>query len=713
MKSLFWSIKPRLPFAFWLAALLLCFSLSLRLVWLASRTETGFSTLGMQWRDATLGWILGEHQPIYLREPAEQADFWLRETDRVLKAHPNDARLAMGAALLLDAPNHEFEIKHSKAQKIMGTIFPQFNEEPLKRAENAFEKSCKDRCLELAACATAMESENVQWWRLHALLLFRQPMHSFDDTPRDRQWVTVLNECRRHDPDNALYDYLAAKYYWETGLGMDFTGNQEKLVVKDAVSFQKGMECFTAGQAKPHCSVGDVGFTATADFLTHSKLPISEQAEVVNGRYVQLRRQDLLARLWRRQGYQAADKAAAGDFEKSLAMERQNLHLYDQFAAVEPSSRFDQVAIMCRSVIVQRLKALVDEPKNSFSPTAVKEIDDLQNSVLIDKMVVEKAAQSLPKNQKRMRAGNLTAHDVIEFFSDLLMGIAPSTIVLLLFVGAVAFALGRSVAKNDVPKLRPIGQIAALLAATAISFVFFGLAPAEIFSRKAQMWFFSVALLLSPVVVIFWMVWFWLKKRAYQFTIRALLIGTLIFYLLCGLVSALWGLVADLPFQLWIPARNMGGIDVGFIEPAIRAYGDAGWAVYQWVAYGGGYIALAIWAALMTLGYVHKIGKYQRQPEATCLTWTQRIAGLFRTLGRPAIALALPILLAYLAFVPNLLERTEKDFQEKIAFARHPEKYWAEVAKCVEQVRANEAEMKIIREGVKEWKAAQGEPQEK
>jgi len=66
-------------------------ALGARVVWVASRSETGWDVLRVQWYDATLGWLAGEYEPIGQREPPEQADFWLAETDRILAAHPDGA----------------------------------------------------------------------------------------------------------------------------------------------------------------------------------------------------------------------------------------------------------------------------------------------------------------------------------------------------------------------------------------------------------------------------------------------------------------------------------------------------------------------------------------------------------------------------------------------------------------------------------------------
>ena len=83
------------------ALFLLATVLIARLIWIASQTETGWSLLKRQWLDATVGLVLGEQVPISRQEPADQADFWLKEVKRITDAEPDNAELAMGAAIAL------------------------------------------------------------------------------------------------------------------------------------------------------------------------------------------------------------------------------------------------------------------------------------------------------------------------------------------------------------------------------------------------------------------------------------------------------------------------------------------------------------------------------------------------------------------------------------------------------------------------------------
>ncbi|MCA9106411.1 MAG: hypothetical protein KDA83_13355, partial [Planctomycetales bacterium] len=67
--------------------------LVVRLFWVVSGTESGWSQLWLQWRNATWGLVAGRYVPVSNRTAKEQGEFWLAETDRILKLHPDDAEL--------------------------------------------------------------------------------------------------------------------------------------------------------------------------------------------------------------------------------------------------------------------------------------------------------------------------------------------------------------------------------------------------------------------------------------------------------------------------------------------------------------------------------------------------------------------------------------------------------------------------------------------
>ncbi len=117
--------RPRRRLLLWGGLLLVFLVLAVRLAWVASRTETGWETITQQWRDATVGLVLGNHVPVGSLEPIDQAEFWLRETDRILAADPDNAELAMGAALVLDSPGWSSCISVHENERVVQACRPQ------------------------------------------------------------------------------------------------------------------------------------------------------------------------------------------------------------------------------------------------------------------------------------------------------------------------------------------------------------------------------------------------------------------------------------------------------------------------------------------------------------------------------------------------------------------------------------------------------------
>jgi len=91
-----------------------------RAAWVASDLEAGWCGLGVQWRDATLGWLVGKYEPVSQREPTDQADFWLRETERIAASRRQSAEIAMGAALVLDTPGVDFTSRYVQVVRLVG-----------------------------------------------------------------------------------------------------------------------------------------------------------------------------------------------------------------------------------------------------------------------------------------------------------------------------------------------------------------------------------------------------------------------------------------------------------------------------------------------------------------------------------------------------------------------------------------------------------------
>lgn len=697
-----YSVKRTAEYTFWICTLLVLLGGTGRLLWHASRTETGLETLRFQWRDATWGMAVGKRTPIHSQEPMAQAHLWLDELDRILHHERNDAELTMGAALVLDSPSPEYVSKYLKRIRIIpgfGTI-PELDEERLKAAKDAFESLCKEKCLQMAAKATELEPTNVEWWRLRALLL-RSAMHSYDELRTDN-WLEILQEASEHDGDNALYDYLAAHFYWESSAEMDFNGANERLVVLDAERFNRGISHFEQGQKKPYFAVGDTGFLAAAKFLSETTIPITDSEKIVNSRLIHLRRISLLRGVLRWQDMRAIEVADGGDSRKALAMQRKNLRMIDQFTGVGTRTKYDNIAIHYHVFTTDRMHTLANEHKESFPAAVIEDVKALEERARLTKKVVEQAARELSNNRANRRQSGTTLMDSpAEMIRALVVGISPSLVVILVSFGLLAMGVSRIGSDHDVPKLGVFGHSLSLAAAFISTVVVFALAPAKIISPPIQAWGLTTLLIVSPLVLVLWIGWTWLRRRAFRFSLRATLTWVFAFNVLFGIVAMARPSAesfAQLPFDLSIPARGWEGLDATSLENALRPSVSWLWPVIQWTVYRGEYLTVAVWAAVAAFVLRFKVRRFRDGPP---LTFANFLGVWTRSLGHAFLTLSALVTILYLSFTPAVVAEVEREFQDKMEFARRPSAHWSEVERAVQRVRSNPESMEQLRAAVK------------
>jgi hypothetical protein len=669
-------------------AVMLFLALFGRLVCVTSRTDTGWETIAGQWRDATVGPFVGDYAPISVREPVDQAAYWLRETKRVQAEEPDSAELAMGSALLLDSPSLAFEVRYmtvSKSAAHAGLTIPEFDTNAINRAFEEFNARCRQKCLASATRATELKPSDVRWWRLRAMMLFDGKSYRIGLVqPHVTDWLRVLQQCQDHDPDNALYNYLVAWYHFERGV--DTTQLDDPII--DQANFDLGMQWFLRGQRKPYCDAGGGEMHLLFVFLQRTNAPRVEYANIVDNRSMLLRVGRMARCIARVLWHQAERQEKKRDLATALTLHRQAAHLFDQLMQRRDSPSRDLVTIFLRNAASTALEQFVGKHPGIVSKEEATRICNAANDAKNDAYAVGESSRRLttrlqPAFSPLLMAASNLADACVAIISPLLLG------------GAIACALARRLCKTseqDAAALGVLRHCVAWLVACALTFAILGMAPAEIISRAVQGWCFTLFITLFPTVGMCWLLWKIMVRRRLQFTIRTLLGVTFVWALFLGLLKAAGVIpfdIGNLPIlEVSVPPRMTGGWDAQlFQQSLIAAWGRWNWAVYEWKCYSGAYTGAA--SALLLIAVWRWIRSLRIQsPTTSCPQdrWAHHLV----CLGRSALVAAAICMLTYLWLMPSIVKNTEACCQTWMTWLRSPREYEDAMSKAMAEVRAEQ-----------------------
>ena len=591
-----------------IALLVLC--LAVRFVWDVSHTEIGWETVRQQWRDETLGWFTGSRVPIGCRPPAEQAEFWLAETERILAEEPNNAELAAAAALLLDSPGSGFEYRFLIPQEKMleqwviegpppeklEYFTPRIDYDAIAKAMDDFEERCQRRCLAYAAKATELQPDEPRWWRLRALLLFRRQLYSDKAGPRDPRWFELLAECKKHDPDNALYDYLAAWRFWQEGVDTNSLDQE----VTDKEKFQRGMDYFLKGQKKDYLAVGGDEPALVIEFLRHTKLPCLDYEGVAATKSILFRFSSSLRGLWRINLNLAEQSEQAGDLAEALDIRRRNERVFDQF-----DRSGDAIASDCWILFIHRadLKLLfefLEKHQQLVSKEEFKQIKTAAEEAELNTKSIQEAGHRLAARQ----TPTSIPHVIVK---SALAGAAAQSIVFLLIFGVGLFAILKFTGKN--PLCNTISSILGLavvwVCGYLLSFLVLGLAPAGIIPLEIQKLVVPIAISTLIAAAAGWVFWKTVVQSNFHYASRILITLALLCIATVGAVWT-WGGVPSpssrIVCNLYVPPRGWQNVAPGLLQQAfVIVCGRWNWALVQWMVYYGPLVGIGVSIGLLML----------------------------------------------------------------------------------------------------------------
>ena len=137
---------------------------------------------------------------------------------------------------------------------------------PLVDAWHSVDRMLQARAQQLAAEATSLEPERINWWRLRALLMVWGPGYAQLD-------IEGLKQGLIHDPENALYEYLIAADTMKRAISQKDTVQGPVHYLADQELFDSGRQQYERGAGKTRLLCGEQGWHALAEFIAKVDAP--------------------------------------------------------------------------------------------------------------------------------------------------------------------------------------------------------------------------------------------------------------------------------------------------------------------------------------------------------------------------------------------------------------------------------------------------------
>ena len=677
-----------------------------------SQTESGWATLVTQWQDLILEDIGLGHTAISYHEPPEQASFWLAEIEILEPQLSGSASLQMGAAWVLDSAGISFLTENTDKAKqgdsLTATGLDAIESEAI-AANEIFRQRCLERCLTLAKRATEIEPDDLRWWRMRALLLFDGEYYGSGRRfePRHEDWLDILELCSQRDPDNALYDYLAALQLWQIAASYEWSEDQDRwvLAISDADLFAEGTERFLAGQAKPFLTIGEAGAPAIADFLAKTQLRVTDQAHVATQRMLTGRHSLHLHGLWRWLNVRTDQAMSQNDLHLVKNLLLQRIHLYDQAIVPEETSALEALTkfSILRQIDFDELVKIVQEHPDLVRQDEYDVLRKREARHRIETETLQQALQQIQLEREQPFAVIYLDWAVTEIACQ-------SAVYLLLLAlccsGLAMIGNGRQLTPISLGYLR---HFLAWFIGCSLSFLVFGAFPAEIISLELQTLFanavalglaFSCLLIFSVAIVRYW------RHKKFRFRLTNMFAATAVIAFLAYLWPIMNLALSTIAFRPneWLPqADGLGGYGMGSIKKTIVSESSLWhWAFFQWHEHKGHVIAGVLSLTITATWAMYLCAKESN--DHFLRYWTNELKlrwpPLGRLLGATAAAAGGCSLLVYFCFAPTIVRMEEASFLYKIEYYRYPLVHYAKIRQAQENIKSSAETKQLIREQI-------------
>ncbi|QDT99218.1 hypothetical protein V144x_47290 [Gimesia aquarii] len=349
--------------------------LCLRLIVVVSCSPSGWRSLQNDWEDRTLR-LLGKTTSIGEEPPPVQAEYWLSQINKIPATQTNP-QVALGAAWMLTEPQYGFLERNKKSSQDLLELVERSEKilETIDQSQEEYQTICRDACLKQAAITTSLNPENVDFWRQRALLLFMVR----DDSELElhtEDWLQVLEEGAAHDPENSLYDYLAAiQFYQQSAEPVWDEEDRLTLKITNPLVYEQAEQRLRTGLKKPTLNVGTITWSTTLEFLIRTSLPLEDQFKAAVSRNGTFPALIIASKLQRWLIYACESNLSQKKYSAVIRNARQELRIADQLAGENNLYELTYFKYSFRTSGLGHLFQVLQLQPDSFTPAETVEIE--------------------------------------------------------------------------------------------------------------------------------------------------------------------------------------------------------------------------------------------------------------------------------------------------------------------------------------------------
>lgn len=478
-------LRPRWPLALILMAF---FLLGSRLIWTLGVSAESWKLFGDEWSEQVNSLYKWEI-PVSYRTPKEQADFWIQKSKKI-KAAQDDPQAALGAAWMLDTPRDIYQLRHYYTTKFdqrslshLLIIDKEWDRETVEAMKDDFEPLAREACLKQSELATRLDPENKHLWRNRALLLFQlqktqqQPIKLI---PRQQDWQAVLDECARHDPENALYDYLAAIHLWS--ISSEIKPESPQINILDPSKYRQSHQKLNAGLQKSFLDTGFTGEAATLAFLSQIGVSSNDQISMAESRKGSTREQLILVELLIMLQNEFSSAVNQKHYTAAAVDARCNLSISEQLVIDHSYLYLTDLKLLIRiNGLVDLLKLHKEDPK-ILNPAEYEAFSKEYSQALLTQNI---HTEVLKRIEQQDQPNDTTQFFRLALLSSTSLNLIIITLVCALLTGGFSW-LGRSDPNSELVAMGFWRPLICWILGAGISLLLWGLFPAEIIPLKLQ-----------------------------------------------------------------------------------------------------------------------------------------------------------------------------------------------------------------------------------